>query len=193
MFSSIRLALRNDMKARILVMNFVLAALFCVGINVHATSSFHPVHFTTTWIKHDPATQTVSITIEVYGDEFVWAVGEHAKRAIKLERLAAGKSAEDIRVVMAYVKDKFELKDSAGHGIALEWVKLVKREDMLRVHLKGKLPKGLKGATLRNLLLCETDEDQVNTVFTQFQKEEIKTSFVDKDGFKPLTEKPQRN
>lgn len=181
------------MKVRLSTMSFALAALLWSSVNGHAAALFHPVHFTTTWIKHDPATQTVSITIEVYGDEFVWAVGKHAKRALKLERLAAGKSAEDIRAVMAYVNDKFELKDSAGHGVALEWVKLVKREDMLRLHLKGKLPKGLKGATLRNLLLCETDEDQVNTVFTQFQKEEIKISFVDKDGFKPLTEKPQRN
>lgn len=165
----------------------MLLLLVWSGGSAWASPSLHPVHFTTTWINHDPATQTVSITIEVYGEEFVWAVGEHAKRAVKLERLIAGKSAEDVRAVMAYVNEKFELKDSAGHGIALGWVKLVKHEDMFQFHLKGKMPTGLAGATLRNLLLCESDEDQVNTVFTEYQGRKIETKFADKDGFKPIT------
>ena len=175
------------MKVRIPTMGFILVALLCAGVSGDAIFRFHPVHFTTTWIRHDPATQTVSITIEVYGEEFAWAVGEHAKRAVKLERLIAGKSAEDARAVMAYVNEKFELKDSAGHGIALEWIKPVKHEDMFQLHLKGKMSIGLAGATLRNLLLCDSDEDQVNTVFTEYQGRKIETKFADKDGFKPIT------
>lgn len=170
----------------------MLLLLMWGGGSAWAIPSSHPVHFTTTWINHDPARQTVSITIEVYGEEFAWAVGEHAKRAVTLERLAAGKNAQDINAVMAYVNEKFELKDGDGHGVTLEWQKLVKHEDMFRLHLKGKMPMGLAGATLRNLLLCETDEDQINTVFTEYQGRKIEAKFADKDGFKPITQMQPR-
>jgi hypothetical protein len=39
-------------------------------------------------------------------------------------------------------------------------------------------------------MLCERDEDQVNTVFTKHNGQEIKVRFVDKDGFKAITELP---
>lgn len=167
-----------------------LWALSWCGGGVQANPPLHPVHFTTTWIKYHPGTQTVAITIEVYGEEFAFAVGDKAGRKIRLDRIAVGESGKDTLSIMAYVNEKFELKDQTDRDIRLEWVKLVKHDDMFRLHLKGKMTAGLQGAKLRNLLLCETDEDQVNTVVVQYQGRETKVQFVDKDGFKAITEPP---
>lgn len=166
------------------------ALLWCGGAirNAQGHEPLHPVHFTTTWIEYDSATRSVVITIEVYGEEFAFAVGEKTGRKINLDRIAAGKSAKGAAAVMDYVNGKFELKDGADRGVKLEWIKLVKHDDLFRLHLRGKTEAGLTGAKLRNLLLCETDEDQVNTVFTKHGGREIKVQFVDKDGFKAITE-----
>jgi hypothetical protein len=169
---------------------WMMALLLCGRLVVSGEPS-HPVHFTTTTIEYSQTAKLVTITIEAYGEDFEHAVKQHAGRSVNLHGAASGKGSTE---VMTYLNEKFVLKDRAGRGVALTPVKLEKQDDWFFVHLKGKMPAGLAGAQLRNLLLFELEEEEhVNNVITKYQGKEIKLAFYAKDDFKVITEQPARN
>jgi lipid-binding SYLF domain-containing protein len=168
----------------------MMALLLCGRLVVSGEPS-HPVHFTTTTIEYSQTAKSVTITIEAYGEDFQHAVKQHAGRSVNLHGAASGKGSTE---VMTYLNEKFVLKDRAGRGVALTLAKLEKQDDWFFVHLKGKMPAGLAGAQLRNLLLFELEEEEhVNNVITKYQGKEIKLAFYAKDDFKVLTERPASN
>jgi hypothetical protein len=168
----------------------MMALLLCGRLVVSGEPS-HPVHFTTTTIEYSQTAKSVTITIEAYGEDFQHAVKQHAGRSVNLHGAASGKGSTE---VMTYLNEKFVLKDRAGRGVALTLAKLEKQDDWFFVHLKGKMPAGLAGAQLRNLLLFELEEEEhVNNVITKYQGKEIKLAFYAKDDFKVLTERHARN
>jgi len=168
---------------------WMVALLLCGRLVVSGEPS-HPVHFTTTTIEYSQPAQSVMITIEAYGEDFEYAVKQHVGRRVNLQLAASGKGSPE---VMAYLNEKFVLKDRAGRGVALTPVKLEKQDDWFLVHLKGRMPAGLAGAQLRNLLLFELEEEEhVNNVVTKYQGQEIKLAFYAKDDFKVITEQPAK-
>jgi hypothetical protein len=61
--------------------------------------------------------------------------------------------------------------------------------DMIWVYVEGKLPGGLGGAQLRNRLMQELFEDQVNIVNFKYDGKQTGTMFNGQDGFKVVPEK----
>jgi hypothetical protein len=162
-----------------------MIALLLFGRLIVSYGPSHPVHFTTTTIEYSQPEQSVKIMIEAYGEDFEYAIKQRAGRSVNLQRAASGKGPVE---VMAYLNEKFVLKDRAGRGVALTLVKLEKQDDWFFVHLKGKMPAGLDGAQLRNLLLFDLEEDEhVNNVVTKYQGQESKLAFYAKDDFKVIT------
>jgi len=83
----------------------------------------HPVYFTTTTIEYNQPAQSITITIEAYGEDFEHAVKQHAGRSVNLHGAASGKGSTE---VMTYLNEKFVLKDRAGRGVALTLAKFEK-------------------------------------------------------------------
>jgi hypothetical protein len=162
---------------------WMIALLLC-GRLVVSGEPTHPVHLTATTIEYSQPEQSVTITIEAYGEDFDHAVKQHVGRSVNRKSAASGKGSAE---VMAYVNEKFVLKDRAGRRVALTLAKLEKQDDWFFVHLKGKMPAGLAGAQLRNLLLFELEEEEhVNNVVTKYQGKEFKLAFYTKDDFKVI-------
>jgi len=162
-----------------------MIALLLFGRLIVSGGPSHPVHFTTTTIEYSQPEQSAKIMIEAYGEDFEYAIKQRAGRSVNLQRAASGKGSVE---VMAYLNEKFVLKDRAGRRVALTLVKLEKQDDWFFVHLKGKMPAGLDGARLRNLLLFELEEEEhVNNVVMKYQGQEIKLAFYAKDDFKVIT------
>jgi hypothetical protein len=161
-----------------------MIALSLCGWLIVSGEPSHPVHFTTTTIEYNQPEQSVTITILAYREDFEHAVKQHADRSVNRKSAASGKGSAE---VMAYLNEKFVLKDRAGRGVALTLVKLEKQDDSFFIHLKGKMPAGLAGARLRNLLLFELEEEEhVNNVVTKYQGKEVKLAFYAKDDFKVI-------
>jgi hypothetical protein len=172
----------DQMKMRFCSNNQWMMALSLCGWLIVSGEASHPVHFTTTTIEYNQPEQSVKITIEAYGEDFEHAVKQHVGRSVNKKSAAPGIGSAE---VMAYANEKFMLKDRAGRRVALTLAKLEKQDDWYFVRLKGKMPAGLAGAQLRNLLLFELEEeDHVNNVVTKYQGKEVKLAFYAKDDFK---------
>ena len=63
------------------------------------------------------------------------------------------------------------------------------QSDMVWVYVEGKLPGGLGGAQLRNRLMQELFEDQVNIVNFKYDGQQTGTMFNVQDGFKVVPAK----
>jgi hypothetical protein len=67
-----------------------------------------------------------------------------------------------------YVGERFGIRDQRGAPVRLEWSGSEPVGDVLLVRLRGLVPGGLPGATVRHELLTERFNDQVNLVRARY-------------------------
>ena len=162
---------------------FVLAAL-------GTPTSLHKFHVSVTQIEYNQKEQSAEITIRVFADDLETALSQHAKRPIKIDPAKANKDKQLGKTVIAYLRDRFQLKTSAGHPVKLGWGGLEWQADMFWLYVEGKLPTGLEGAQLRNKVFQELFEDQVNIVNSKIDGKQIGLMFDPKDDFRLITAGP---
>lgn len=168
----------------------VLLCLRFVGVGAPP----HPVHFTTTTIEYNDTAQTVEVRIEIYGEDFEYAIKKYAGPRVSLKLAAAGHGERGMNAVREYLNEKFVLQDAYDRRMRLTLENLEEKDGWYVMELKAKTPVGLAGARLRNMLLFELqEEDHVNNVVTKYKGKEFKLAFRDKDEFKALIEQPGRN
>ncbi len=171
----------------------LLAILFLCAASIVGAGAFfssdslaHKIHVSVTQLDFNPANQTVAGVMRVYADDLENALSQHAKRPVKLDPATAGKNKAAGELVLAYLRDRFELKGKAGRPMKLIWVGMEFQADMFWLYFEGKLPGGLAGAQLRNRVLCELFDDQVNIVNAKHQGKQFGMMFEAKDEFKLL-------
>ncbi len=128
----------------------------------------HPVHTSITQLAHEPATRTVAVTVRVFADDFTAAAGR-------------GDSA-----AAAYVRPRLALTDRAGRPIPLRWERAEPAGDALVLRLRGHAPAGLAGVRVRQMLLCERFDDQVNIVQAAYGGRSATLLFTPGDDAKAL-------
>jgi hypothetical protein len=144
----------------------------------------HKFHVSVTQIEFNQSAQSVEVVMRVYADDLENALSQHAKRPVKIDPT---KSKEAGALVMAYLRDTFELKSKAGKPVKFVWVGVEAQVDMFWLYFEGRLPGGLAGTQLRNRVMCELFDDQVNIVNTKYQGKQAGMMFEGKDEFKSLT------
>jgi hypothetical protein len=140
-------------------------------------------------MDYNAKTQSVEAVIRFFVDDFETAVSQHAKRAIKLDTPQALKDKANAAAVLAYLRDRVELKSAKGTPVKFTWVGMEAQADMIWVYFEGKFPGGLGGAQLRQRTLHELFEDQVNIVNFKYGGQQSGTMFNVQDGFKVVPEK----
>jgi len=150
-------------------------------------SHFHKFHVSVTQIEYNQKEQSAEITIRVFADDLETALSQHAKRPIKIDPAKANKDKQLGETVIAYLRDRFQLKTLAGRPVKLGWVGLEWQADMFWLYVEGKLPNGLEGAQLRNKVFQELFEDQVNIVNSKIDGKQIGLMFDPKDDFRLIT------
>lgn len=149
----------------------------------------HKFHATISQIDYNDKEQAVEAVIRFFTDDFETAISQHAKREVKFNTPPALKDKANTDAVFAYVRERVELKGKNGVAVKLVWVGMEMQADMVWVYVEGKLPGGLGGAQLRNRLMQELFDDQVNIVNFKYDGKQTGTMFNVQDGFKVVPDK----
>ena len=113
----------------------------------------HPLHTTITELTEDRARGTVRAVIRVFADDFGTAAARHAR----------GTRAPD-SAAFAYASASFSFADRAGHFLPAQSCGVRRTGVLIWVCLESRAPAGLASLAVRNAVLCDLFDDQVNVV-----------------------------
>ena len=136
----------------------------------------HPLHTTMSEVTLDPQRHVVRAVIRVFADDFSRASAGHARRA------RGSAATADV----AYIKDAFQLSGADGRAIALRSCGTRRSGDLLWICVEGILDAAPSAIRLRNAMLCDIFDDQVNIVRAGTGGAMRSTLFTRGDGAKPL-------
>lgn len=117
----------------------------------------HPLHTTLGELRYSPSTGAVQLTLRVFADDFsavIWKVRQ--------ARLAAGRS--EIGSTAEYLGRHLELRGPDRRRVALRPVGMRRQGLVFWITLRGSAPAGISGGSLRNTLMFDRFDDQVNIV-----------------------------
>ena len=140
-------------------------------------------------MDYNAKAQSVEVVIRFFIDDFEMAVSQHAKRRLKLDTPPALKLKANADAVLAYIRDRVELKSAKGTPVKFTWVGMEAQAEMIWIYFAGKLAGGLANAQLRHRTLHELYEDQVNIVNFKYDGQQSGTMFNVQDGFKVVPDK----
>jgi hypothetical protein len=158
-----------------------LAAAFLGVATAPGALHAHPLHSTITEISQDRATGVVRATIRVFADDFGSAVTRSARGRVTP---VAGRSWD--AAVAAYVATAFGLQDARGRPIVVRSCGMKRTADLLWLCLEGGTTQPLETLRVRNVILCDLFDDQVNVVQGATQKGRRSLLFVRGDSYKSM-------
>ena len=140
----------------------------------------HPLHSTITELVLDAARGTVRATVRVFADDVRSAVTRAAHG-----RTPPPAPAWDAAVI-AYAMSTIALQGANGRAVPLHPCGMRRTGDLLWVCLEGGVARDVGALQVRNAMLCELYEDQVNVVQGVVGGARRSLLFVRGDGFKAL-------
>jgi hypothetical protein len=182
-------AVRYIPKLKRLLIAMITCGIAAANCQLPTADCLHKFHATIAQLEYNAKEQSVEAVIRFFADDFETAISQHAKREIKFNTPQALKDKANSDAVFSYVHERFELKGKNGNTVKLTWVGMEIQADMVWVYFEGKLPGGLSGAQMRNRLMQELFDDQVNIVNFKFDGKQTGTMFNLQDGFKVVPEK----
>jgi hypothetical protein len=141
----------------------------------------HPLHSTITELVLDPARGTVRATVRVFADDLRSAV----LRTTRDRSLPPDGPAWDA-AAFAYATKVVSIRTARGHAVALRPCGARRTADLVWLCLEGELARDAGVLQVRNTMLCELHEDQVNVVQSTMDGTRRTLLFVRDDRFKPL-------
>jgi len=141
----------------------------------------HPLHSTITELVVDPARGAVRATIRVFADDLRSAV----MRAARGRSLPPDGPAWDA-AVLAYARSVVSVRNARGEALALRACGTRRTGDLLWLCLEGEVARDAGVLQVRNAMLCELFEDQVNVVQGTVGGTRRSLLFVRGDRFKPF-------
>ena len=146
-----------------------------------APAAPHKFYTSLARVEYNEAGRSVEVTLRVFADDLELALGRRAGRAVKLDR-----EGEAERLVPDYLRDTFVIRNRDGEVKTLKWVGLELRAGVAWIYVEAEMPEGLAGARLRDHLLFELFEGQVNTVSVRYPGGSVDLVFVPGDGERAL-------
>jgi len=146
------------MKTRALILTAVLAsvALACLAAR---PARAHKFYTSLALVEYNAETKAVEVSLRVFADDLELALTRRAGRPVKLDR------TEDAdRLALEYLRETFVLKNGAGETKALRFVGTEVQNQVAWLYFEAEMPEGLAGARLRDAVLFELFERQVNVV-----------------------------
>lgn len=153
----------------------LVCAATCAGV-AHAAAA-HKFYTSLARVEYNASEKSVEVTLRVFADDLELALRRRAGREVNLDRT---KDADQL--VLAYLRDAFEIKNSDGEAKALKWVGMELRAGVAWLYVEAEMPEGLAGARLRDQLFFELFDEQVNTVSVRYRGASGDLVFVRGDG-----------
>ena len=141
----------------------------------------HPLHSTITELVLEPARGTVRATVRVFADDLRSAVLRSTRgRTHQLDGSAFDAAA------FLYATSVVSIRTARGQVVALRSCGVRRTGDLVWLCLQGEMARDAGVPQLRNVMLCELYEDQVNVVQSTMEGTRRSLLFVRGDSFKPL-------
>lgn len=140
-------------------------------------AAVHKFYTSLARVEYNAEEKTAEVTLRVFADDLELALKRRTGREVKLDRT---KDADQL--VLAYLRDTFDIKNHDGDVKALKWVGMELRAGIAWLYVEAEMPEGLSGARLRDHVLFELFEEQVNTVSVRCNSASADLVFARGDG-----------
>ena len=157
----------------------------CEAVGFAVLAAWHPLHTTITTIVYDPAARRVTATVRVFEDDLGRAVSRGVHAAI--QGTAPSDSAS-----FAYVRSTLTFTARDGHPVPVAWCGSRTTGDLRWLCVQAIVPvtqegrAGLGGLRIRDAVLTEVYDDQVNVVMADYDGRHESLLFTRGDGGKAL-------
>jgi hypothetical protein len=140
-------------------------------------ASLHKFYTSLAQVEYNAGEKTVEVTLRVFADDLELALKRRAGREVRLDR-----TQDAAQLVLAYLRDTFEIKNRGGQSKTLKWVGMELRAGVAWLYFEAEMPEGLAGARLRDHVLFELFDEQVNTASVRYPDARGDLVFVRGDG-----------
>jgi hypothetical protein len=166
-------------------LTLILTALLLGYVPLRSVSAnaatAHKFYTSLAQVEYNSEEKTAEVALRVFADDLELALTRRAGREVSLDR-----TKEADRLVLAYLRDTFEIRNRDGEAKALKWVGMELRAGVAWLYFEAEMPEGLGGARLRDHVLFELFDEQVNTVSVRYPGARGDLVFVHGDGDHPV-------
>ncbi len=149
---------------------FVMVCL-TLSLNGSAGVAWHPGHASLSEAEYNSKTGKLEIAMQVHAPDLEELLRKRSQGKIKLDQSKATDAA-----LQDYLKRVFVVVDRSGKSRPLEWVgKEIEVQDVW-LYFEVPIPDGPQGIRIKNTLLLDFAEDQVNTM--NFKNGKQRTSLI---------------
>ena len=163
------------------ILTLIVTTLLCAGgalrAEPSAAAAAHKYHTSLAQVVYNAEEKTVEVSLRVFADDLELALTRRAGRVVSLDRT---KDAD--MLVLSYLRDTFAIRNRAGEAKALKWVGMELRSGVAWLYVEAEMPEGFSGARLRDHVLFELFEGQINTVSVRYQGGRADLVFARGDG-----------
>lgn len=160
----------------------VLGAAITLASLAPARRAFaHPLHTTLTEVTEDRARGVVRATIRVFADDFGKSLQRFARTPASIGSPAWNAAAVN------YAASAFSLSARPGSSLPLRSCGVTRTGDVLWICLETTAMGGVASLQVRNAMLCDQFEDQVNVVQATYAGSRHSVLFTRGDGPKPFS------
>ena len=149
---------RRAPRRRALAALLAACACLCGGWPARPVGA-HKFYTSLARVEYNEEAKTVEVALRVFADDLELALTRRSGRRVYLDRT---KDAPDL--VIAYLRETFEITGRDGRRAELRWVGMETEADRAWLYFEAPLPDGLSGATLRDRVMLELFRTQVNLV-----------------------------
>lgn len=161
---------------RALVASLLLAPVQPLSV----TGIAHPMHSTLAEVVQDPARGTLRATIRVFADDFGVVLTRHSRATL------AGAGPAWDEAATRYAASAFGVRDGRGRVLALHSCGIRRAGGVIWICLATDAVASSEGLQVRDAILCELYDDQVNLVQGHIGGARRTVLFVRGDGYKAL-------
>ncbi|WP_240625494.1 DUF6702 family protein [Spirosoma pollinicola] len=138
--------------------------LVCITGLLSASMSAHDFHASVTQMQYDPKERTFEISIRIFTDDFEKALAEATKSKVNLN--GPGKNDQ---LIEKYVQAHFSYANAQKQAKPIKYIGYEVETDAHWIYLEMPYNEPFKGGSLKQNVLMEMFDDQVNMVNVQYQ------------------------
>lgn len=159
-----------------------MPALLLVAVCANPTAAAHTFHTSLMQMEYDEEEQLVEISIQVFTNDLENILSRRSGKNVRLDR-----SREAAQLTLAYLNETVNVKNRGGQLKTLSWVGMEPVADAVWLYVETKMPEGFEGVAVRNRILFDLFDDQVNLVHIKHGEKKYDLVFKPGDDFKAIT------
>jgi hypothetical protein len=143
----------------------------------HATVvTAHKFYVSLAQADYNSETKTLEVAIRMFADDLELALKKRERRAVNLDT-----TPDVAKTIRAYLQEHFEVRGRDGKVRELKWVGMESSVDSTWVYIEIPLGEDVEGAEIRNRILLDLYQEQVNTTIVKADDKQYTFAFRNGD------------